>query len=59
MDVAGLRVTKQEELHRILERGLQMEGPVLIDVLLPEAQDVLPMVPPGGRLDQMVLRGEL
>jgi acetolactate synthase-1/2/3 large subunit len=59
MGVAGLRVTKQEELHIILEKALQMEGPVLIDVLLPEAEDVLPMVPPGGRLDQMVLRGRI
>jgi acetolactate synthase-1/2/3 large subunit len=59
MGVAGLRVTKQEELHIVLEKALQMEGPVLIDVLLPEAEDVLPMVPPGGRLDQMVLRGRI
>jgi acetolactate synthase-1/2/3 large subunit len=57
MGVAGLRVTRPEELSRMLEKALQMEGPVLVDVLLPEAEDVLPMVPPGGRLDQMVLRG--
>jgi acetolactate synthase-1/2/3 large subunit len=57
MGVAGLRVTKPEELSRILEKALQMEGPVLVDVLLPATEDVLPMVPPGGRLDQMVLKG--
>jgi acetolactate synthase-1/2/3 large subunit len=57
MGVAGLRVTKPEDLNMILEKALQMEGPVLVDVLLPETEDVLPMVPPGGRLDQMVLRG--
>lgn len=57
MGVAGLRVRKPEELDLILEKALQMKGPVLVDVLLPETEDVLPMVPPGGRLDQMVLRG--
>lgn len=57
MGVAGLRVTKSEELNIVLEKALKMEGPVLVDVLLPETEDVLPMVAPGGRLDQMVLRG--
>ncbi len=57
MGVAGLRVTKPEELNIVLEKALKMEGPVLVDVLLPETEDVLPMVAPGGRLDQMVLRG--
>lgn len=57
MGVAGLRVTKSEELDTVLEKALKMKGPVLIDVLLPETEDVLPMVAPGGRLDQMVLRG--
>lgn len=57
MGIAGLRVTKPEELHGVLEEALQLKGPVLVDILLPEGEDVLPMVPPGGRLDQMVLRG--
>lgn len=57
MGVTGLRVTKPEDLDRVLEEALQIEGPVLVDVLLPETEDVLPMVPPGGRLDQMVLGG--
>jgi acetolactate synthase-1/2/3 large subunit len=57
MGVAGLRVTKPEELNTVLEKALKMEGPVLVDILLPETEDVLPMVAPGGRLDQMVLRG--
>lgn len=57
MGVAGLRVTKPEELTATLEQALQMEGPVLVDVLLPATEDVLPMVPAGGRLDQMILGG--
>ena len=34
---------------------LSEKGAVLIDVVIPEEEDVLPMVPGGKRLDQMVL----
>ena len=39
------------------DKALQLDGPVLVEILLPETEDVLPMVPPGGRLDQMLLEG--
>jgi acetolactate synthase-1/2/3 large subunit len=57
MGVTGFRITKPEQLTEVLEKALQTEGPVLVDVLLPETEDVLPMVPPGGRLNQMILGG--
>lgn len=57
MGVTGLRVTKPGELTAMLEKVLQTEGPVLLDVLLPNTENVLPMVPPGGRLDEMILGG--
>lgn len=57
MGVTGFRITKPEELDAILEQALNTDGPVLVDVQLPEAEDVLPMVPAGGRLDQMILGG--
>lgn len=55
MGVHGLRVTEPEKLEAVIKQALAIEGPVLVDVLLPEVEDVLPMVPAGGRLDQMVL----
>ncbi|MDF2928540.1 MAG: ilvI [Anaerospora sp.] len=57
MGVTGLRVSKPEELETVLQQAFALEGPVLVDVLLPAAEDVVPMVPPGGRLDQMILGG--
>ncbi|MDF2568534.1 MAG: ilvI, partial [Sporomusa sp.] len=57
MGVAGLRVSHPNELDSTLQKALQIEGPVLIDILVPPSEDVLPMVPPGGRLDQMVFGG--
>lgn len=55
MGVHGLRVSEPEKLEEVIKQALAIDGPVLVDVLLPEVEDVLPMVPAGGRLDQMVL----
>ena len=53
----GYRLTKKEELETELPKIMRMAGPALVDVWVPEAEDVLPMVPGGKRLDQMVLGG--
>jgi len=57
MGVTGLRVTKPEELDRVLEEALATPGPVVVDIQTPEIVDVLPMVPAGARLDQMIMGG--
>lgn len=59
MGVAGHRVTEEKDLAVTLQLAFDAEGPALIDVLLPEVEDVLPMVPAGGRLDQMVLGAQI
>ena len=51
-------LTKKEELETVLPKLLAEKGPMLIDVMVPEDEDVLPMVPGGKRLDQMVLGGK-
>ena len=57
MGVTGLRVTKPEELGIVLEKALATPGPVVVDICIPETVDLLPMVPAGARLDQMILGG--
>ena len=58
MGVKGYRLTKKEELETVLPKLLEEKGPMVIDVIIPEDEDVLPMVPGGKRLDQMVLGGK-
>ena len=55
MGVRGYRLTKAEELDDELVEILFSKGAAVIDVYVPEEEDVLPMVPGGRRLDQMVL----
>lgn len=57
MGVAACRVEKPEELLPALKKAFAHDGPILVDVIVPEAEDVLPMVPGGKRLDEMVLGG--
>ena len=55
MGVAGFRVQNKKELRETLKAALEVDSPALVDVYLPNAENVLPMVPAGGRLNQMIL----
>ena len=55
MGVRGYRLTKAAELETELPEILFSKGAAVIDVYVPQDENVLPMVPGGKRLDQMVL----
>ncbi len=55
MGLRGYRLTKADELDDELVEIMFSKGAAVIDVLVPEEENVLPMVPGGKRLDQMVL----
>lgn len=55
MGMRGYRLTRAEELATDLPEIFYSKGAALIDVYVPEEENVLPMVPGGKRLDQMVL----
>ncbi|MDR0433985.1 MAG: biosynthetic-type acetolactate synthase large subunit [Gracilibacteraceae bacterium] len=57
MGVRGLRVSSPALLPETLREALDCDGPVLTEIIIPEDEDVLPMVPAGARLDQMILGG--
>ena len=58
MGIGGVRIEKPEELEKVLAEALSQKGATLIDVMVPEDADVLPMVPGGKRLDDMILEKE-
>ncbi len=57
MGVNAIRLDKKEEMASVLEKAIASDGPVLVDIRIPEDEDVLPMVPSGARLDQMIMGG--
>lgn len=58
MGVSAYTVRDPKELDTALETFFATEGPALLDVFIPEDENVYPMVPGGKRLDEMELGGE-
>jgi len=59
MGIKACRIDKKADLQNKLQDALSHKGPILIDIIVPEVEDVLPMVPGGKRLDQMVREGDV
>ena len=52
----GLKVEKEEELEEVISRALEVKNkPVLVDCRVAEEENVLPFVPPGKSLEEMIL----
>lgn len=51
---SGFRITRPEELAETLEKALYTPGPVVVDCHVDREENVLPMVPAGGSIAQMI-----
>ena len=56
LGVDGEQVATPEELDAALTRAFQTEGPYLIDCLIDKDEFVLPMLPPGGSMDDIIVK---
>ncbi|MFQ5710936.1 MAG: biosynthetic-type acetolactate synthase large subunit [Candidatus Geothermarchaeales archaeon] len=50
----GARVTRPSEIKPMLEEAIKSCEPYLLDIVVDREMNVLPMVPAGGRIDQML-----
>jgi acetolactate synthase-1/2/3 large subunit len=50
----GFRIEKAKELPRTMKEAFATPGPVLIDVAIPKDEAVMPMIPPGGSMSEML-----
>lgn len=50
----GIRVTKKDEVVPALKRAIKSKKPVMIDFVVDREDNVLPIVPPGESLDNML-----
>ena len=46
----GFRIDKPSELASTMKQAFDTPGPVLIDVVIPKEEAVMPMIPPGGSM---------
>ena len=58
MGVDGIRITEKADFKAKIQEFLNHEGPAVVDIFIPDEENVFPMVPAGGRLDQMVLEAK-
>lgn len=49
-----LRITRKEDVEPCIERVLSHHEPYLVDVWIDKQEDVKPMIPPGGSLDDII-----
>src|SRR5271170_1682508 len=50
----GFRVEKTKDLAKTMKEAFATPGPVLIDVVIPKEEAVMPMIPPGGGMSEML-----
>ena len=55
----GETVSTLGELERALERAFRREGPYVIDCRIDKDEFVLPMLPPGGSMDDIITKLEV
>lgn len=53
--IKGFRATKPKELKNVLEAAFEHKGPAIVDVHVDREENVLPMVPAGGSIRNMIL----
>jgi acetolactate synthase-1/2/3 large subunit len=53
--VKGRRVIKKSELRQAIQEMLDHDGPYVLDVIVPYTEHVLPMIPAGKSVKEMIL----
>jgi len=53
---AGMRISSLDEMDAVLEAAYACDGPVIVDCIIDTDEMVLPMIPPGGSVDNIILK---
>ena len=52
----GFRAVNLEELNSALDQAFALKAPAVIECFIPSEENVFPMVPPNGSLDNIILK---
>ena len=50
----GLRIERADQIESVLKQALSMKRPVVVDCCISPDANVLPMIPPGGTVEEMI-----
>ena len=50
----GFQIRTLDELAPVMEKAFATEGPVLVECAIDEDEFVLPMLPPGGSIEDII-----
>ena len=56
--IKGLRASTPDELLAMLKEGLAYQGPVIMECIVRQEENVYPMVPGGKPIDEILLGPE-
>ena len=56
--IDGMRVHNDSEVESVLEKAFNLKKPVIVDCVLSPDENVLPMIPPGKTVDDMITEME-
>jgi len=50
----GIRITKKSEVKKALKTAIKAKGPIILDFLIKQEENVYPMVPAGKSISEML-----
>ncbi|MBQ7961745.1 MAG: acetolactate synthase large subunit, partial [Clostridia bacterium] len=53
--VKGYRCTEMDDFRETMKTAIEADGPVLIECFIDKDEMVLPMLPPGGSMDDIIV----
>lgn len=56
--IAGYRISEKSELESVMVKAFAENGPVLVDCRIDKDEFVLPMLPPGGCIEDIIVKVE-
>ncbi len=56
--IAGYRISERSELESVIAKAFAEDGPVLIECKIDKDEFVLPMLPPGGCIEDIIVKVE-
>ena len=53
--IKGLRLENNDQIESVVKEALEYQGPILVDCRISPDSNVLPMIPPGGSSDDIIM----